>query len=74
MADNVKVLVVGSDSLCFVSLMQDALVEFENIISLEPRNFVGDSGARNTPIFKVTQYNVACCYAMLDQVGRCACH
>ncbi|MEW5299906.1 MAG: hypothetical protein WDW36_002876 [Sanguina aurantia] len=50
--------------------VEDALVEFENIISLEPRNFVGDGGARNTPIFKVTQYNVACCYAMLDQADE----
>lgn len=35
---------------------------------MEPRNFVGDNFARFTPIYKVTQYNMACCYSMLGQV------
>ncbi|KAG2448984.1 hypothetical protein HYH02_005738 [Chlamydomonas schloesseri] len=48
--------------------IQGALVEFENIIAMEPRNYVGDNFSRNTPIYKVTQYNIACCYSMLDQV------
>ncbi|GLI69994.1 hypothetical protein VaNZ11_014727 [Volvox africanus] len=48
--------------------IQGALVEFENIIAMEPRNYVGDNFSRNTPIFKVAQYNIACCYSMLDQV------
>ncbi|KAG2495631.1 hypothetical protein HYH03_006231 [Edaphochlamys debaryana] len=48
--------------------IQGALVEFENIIAMEPRNFVGDNFSRNTSIYKVTQYNIACCYSMLDQV------
>ncbi|PNH12408.1 hypothetical protein TSOC_000635 [Tetrabaena socialis] len=47
--------------------IQGALVEFENIIAMEPRNYVGDNFSRNTPIYKVTQYNIACCYSMLDQ-------
>ena len=47
---------------------QGALIEFENIISMEPRNFVGDNFSRITPIYKVTQYNMACCYSMLGQV------
>lgn len=39
---------------------------------MEPRNYVGDNFSRVTPIYKVTQYNIACCYAMLDQVrGQC---
>ncbi len=45
-------------------------MEFENIIAMEPRNFVGDNFSRNTPIYKVAQYNIACCYSMLDQVGE----
>jgi hypothetical protein len=49
---------------------QSALVDFENVASLEPRNYVGDSGARITPILPVTQYNIACCYSSLGQVGR----
>jgi hypothetical protein len=35
---------------------------------MEPRNYVGDNFSRVTPIYKVTQYNVACCYSMLGQV------
>ena len=35
---------------------------------MEPRNYVGDNFSRVTPIYKVTQYNIACCYSMLDQV------
>jgi hypothetical protein len=45
-----------------------SLVDFENILSMEPRNYVGDNFSRVTPIYKVTQYNIACCYSMLDQV------
>lgn len=47
-----------------------ALVDFENVAALEPRNYVGDNGARVTPILQVTQYNIACCYSMLDQVDE----
>lgn len=47
-----------------------ALVDFENVAALEPRNFVGDNGARVTPILPVTQYNIACCYSMLDQTDE----
>lgn len=47
--------------------LQDALVDFENIISMEPRNYIGDNLSRITPIYKVTQYNIACCYSMLGQ-------
>lgn len=49
--------------------LQESLVDFENILAMEPRNYVGDNFSRVTPIYKVTQYNIACCYAMLDQVG-----
>jgi hypothetical protein len=49
--------------------VQDALVDFENIVSMEPRNYVGDNLSRVTPIYKVAQYNIACCYSMLSQVG-----
>ncbi|KAG1662769.1 hypothetical protein FOA52_006795 [Chlamydomonas sp. UWO 241] len=50
--------------------IQESLIDFENILAMEPRNYVGDSGARVTTIFKVTQYNIACCYSMLDQVDE----
>lgn len=48
--------------------IEGALVDFENVIATEPKNYVGDNMSRVTPIFQVTQYNVACCYSMLDQV------
>jgi hypothetical protein len=48
--------------------LQGSLVDFENILAMEPRNYVGDNFSRVTPVYKVTQYNIACCYAMLDQV------
>ncbi|KIZ07823.1 hypothetical protein MNEG_0113 [Monoraphidium neglectum] len=47
-----------------------ALVDFENVASLEPRNYVGDSGARVTPVMPVTAYNIACCYSMLGQIDE----
>ncbi len=50
-------------------LLQGALVDFENVSSLEPRNYVGDNLARFTPILPVTHYNIACCYSMLGQVS-----
>jgi len=48
--------------------IEGALVDFENVASMEPRNYVGDNFSRVTPIYPVTQYNIACCYSMLDQV------
>jgi len=48
--------------------LQGALVDFENVVALEPRNFVGDNFSRVTPILPVTHYNIACCYSMLNQV------
>jgi hypothetical protein len=47
---------------------QTALIDFENVSSMEPRNYVGDNFSRVTPIYKVTLYNIACCYSMLNQV------
>ena len=47
---------------------ESALIEFENIVSLEPKNFIGDNFEKVTQVFKVSQYNVACCYSMLDAV------
>jgi hypothetical protein len=33
--------------------IQSSLVDFENVVAMEPRNYVGDSGARVTPILQV---------------------
>mmetsp|Transcript_48386 Transcript_48386/g.105494 ORF Transcript_48386/g.105494 Transcript_48386/m.105494 type:complete len:197 (+) Transcript_48386:188-778(+) len=50
--------------------LESALIDFENILAMEPRNYVGDNFSRVTPIYKVTQYNIACCYSMLGQIDE----
>lgn len=52
---------------CVLAALQ-ALIEFENVLALEPKNFVGDDFSRVTQTYRVTQYNVACCYSAMDQV------
>ena len=44
-----------------------ALVDFENVISTEPRGFRGDDGTRFTQVYRVAQYNIACCYSTIGQ-------
>jgi hypothetical protein len=44
-----------------------ALIDFENVLALEPKNYLGDDFSRVTQIFRVTQYNIACCYSTLGQ-------
>lgn len=34
----------------------------------EPKNYVGDDFARTTAIYRVSQYNVACCYSTMNQI------
>ncbi|KAL6779838.1 TEF30 [Auxenochlorella protothecoides x Auxenochlorella symbiontica] len=48
--------------------VEEALIDFENVLSMEPPNFLGDDFSRVTNIARVTQYNIACCYAALGQV------
>ena len=43
-----------------------ALIDFENVLSMEPKNYLGDDFSRVTQIYRVTQYNIACCYSMLN--------
>ena len=35
---------------------------------MEPKNYLGDDFSRVTQIFRVAQYNVACCYSAISQV------
>ena len=37
------------------------------MLALEPKNYLGDDFSRVTQIYRVTQYNIACCYSMLGQ-------
>ena len=48
------------------SLLQ-ALVDFENVISTEPKGFRGDDFSRYTQVYRVAQYNIACCYSTIGQ-------
>eukprot|EP00878_Enallax_costatus_P002097 GHUV01002264.1.p1 GENE.GHUV01002264.1~~GHUV01002264.1.p1 ORF type:complete len:315 (+),score=99.41 GHUV01002264.1:43-987(+) len=50
--------------------IEGALVDFENVAALEPRNYVGDNLSRVTAILPVTHYNIACCYSMLKQIDE----
>jgi len=47
---------------------QQALITFEEIIGLEPPNYMGDNFAKTTELFVVSQYNAACCYAQMSNV------
>ena len=49
-----------------------ALIDFEEVISMEPKNYLGDDFSRVTQIFRVAQYNVACCYSAINQVRAAA--
>ena len=40
------------------------------MLALEPKNFTSDNFSRVSQTYRVTQYNVACCYAAMDQ-ARC---
>jgi len=46
---------------------ENALIDFENVIGLEPKNYLGDNFSRTTTILRVAYYNVACCYSALEQ-------
>lgn len=48
--------------------VEEALIDFENVLALEPKNYVGDDFSRVTQTYRVTQYNIACCYSALNQV------
>jgi len=50
--------------------VEGALVDFENVVAMEPRNFVGDNLARVTAVLPVALYNVACCYSMVDNADE----
>jgi hypothetical protein len=49
-------------------LFWQALIDFEEVISMEPKNYLGDDFSRITQIFRVAHYNVACCYSAINQV------
>ncbi len=50
-----------------------ALVDFEEVLGMEPPNYVGDDFSRVTQIYRVTQYNISCCYSAMNQVHSHCC-
>lgn len=49
---------------------EEALIDFENVLSMEPKNYLGDDFSRVTRVYRITQYNIACCYSTLGQVDN----
>lgn len=47
--------------------VEEALIDFENVLAMEPKNYLGDNFARVTDVYRVTLYNIACCYSSLGQ-------
>jgi hypothetical protein len=47
--------------------LRQALVVFENVVGLEPKNYIGDNMQKVTDVYRIAQYNVACCYSMISQ-------
>ena len=45
-----------------------ALVLFEEVLGMEPPNYLGDDFSRITQIYRVSQYNISCCYSAMNQV------
>jgi len=44
-----------------------SLIAFENVVGLEPKKYMGDNFEKVTNIYKIAQFNVACCYSQLGQ-------
>lgn len=50
----------------------EALVGFNEVLGLEPRKYIGDNFSRVTEIYRVTQYNIACCYSTIGNLPAAA--
>lgn len=48
----------------------NALIVFEEVAALEPKNFMSDNFETSTEIYKVAQYNIACCFSKLGQIDN----
>jgi len=47
---------------------EEALITFNEVIGLEPSKVMTDSFSRVTEVYRVTQYNIACCYSSLGNL------
>ncbi|KAK9826931.1 hypothetical protein WJX74_000612 [Apatococcus lobatus] len=48
--------------------IEQALYTFEEVLGLEPKSITGRDMSKVSQIYRVTQYNIACCYSGLNQV------
>ncbi|GAB5367374.1 hypothetical protein AAMO2058_001224800 [Amorphochlora amoebiformis] len=46
---------------------EDAIYKFEDVLGMEPPNYVGDDFRRITPMYEIAGYNIACCFSKLRQ-------
>ena len=51
----------------------NALIVFEEVAALEPKNYMGDDFSKTTEIYKVAQYNIACCFSRLGKADASPC-
>ena len=47
---------------------EGALVDWENVLGMEPLNYMSDNFAMVSQVYKVSAFNIACCYAQMNQV------
>lgn len=47
---------------------EGALLDWENVLGMEPKQYVSDTFQRVTSIYQTTAYNIACCYGKMNQV------
>ena len=50
--------------------LEKALITWEEVLGMEPPNYIGDDGQRVTDVFRVTAFNIACVYSRMGQVDN----
>ena len=46
---------------------ENAILDWENVLGLEPANYMGDNFSKVSQIYQVAAYNIACAYSKLGQ-------
>lgn len=47
---------------------ENAILDWENVLGLEPADYMGDNFSKVSQIYQVAAYNIACAYAKMGQV------
>ncbi|XRB06776.1 protein MET1 [Pycnococcus provasolii] len=48
--------------------LEKALITWEEVLGLEPPNYIGDNMSRCTDVFRITQFNIACVYSRMNNM------